>query len=42
MNKGDWYYSKDSKHAKNHKLFIFHDHEFVVTQVINGEVGEKV
>jgi hypothetical protein len=42
VKKGDWYYSKDFKHAKNHKLFVSHNHEFVTTQVTNGEVGEKV
>jgi hypothetical protein len=42
VKKADWYYSKDSKHAKNHKLLISHIHEFVATQVTNGEVGEKV
>jgi hypothetical protein len=42
VKKGDWYYSKDFKHAKNHKLLVSHSHEFVATQVTNGEVGEKV
>jgi hypothetical protein len=27
---------------KNHKLIVFHNHEFVATQVTNCEVGEKV
>jgi hypothetical protein len=42
VKKGDWYYSKDSKYAKNHKLLVSRSHEFVVTQVTNGEIGEKV
>jgi hypothetical protein len=42
VKKGDWYYSKDSKHAKNHTLLVSHSHEFVATQITNGEVGEKV
>jgi hypothetical protein len=42
VKKGYWYYSKDSKHAKNNKLLVSHSHEFVATQVTNSEVGEKV
>jgi hypothetical protein len=42
VKKGDWYYSKDYKHAKNHKLLVSYNHEFVATQVTNGEVGKKV
>jgi len=27
--KGDWYYLKVSKHAKNQKLFVSYSHEYV-------------
>ncbi len=27
--KGDWYYLKVYKHAKNQKLFVFYSHEYV-------------
>ncbi len=38
MKKGDWYHLKDSKHAKNYKLFGFCSHGNVVTQLANGMV----
>ncbi len=40
MKKGDWYHSKDCKHAKNHKLLAFYSPKTVVTQLANGVVGE--
>ncbi len=40
MKKGDWYYSKVSRHGKNKKMFISHNRESVVAQVANGVVGE--
>jgi hypothetical protein len=41
VKKGDWYYSKVSRHAKNKKLFTSHSRESIVAQVANGVVGEK-
>jgi hypothetical protein len=40
VKKGDWYHSKDCKHAKNYKLFAFHNHGSVATQFANGMVGK--
>jgi hypothetical protein len=42
VKKGVWYYSKVCRHAKNKKLFFFQSCEYVVTQIANGVVGEKV
>jgi hypothetical protein len=42
VKKGDWYYSKVSGHAKNKKIFTSRSREFIVTQVANDVVGEKV
>ncbi len=36
VKKRDCYYYKYCKHAKNHKLFTFHNHGSVVTQPPNG------
>ncbi len=42
VKKGDWYYLKVSKHAKNKKLLAFCSHEFVVAQIVNCFVGKKL
>jgi exoribonuclease II len=42
VKKGDWYYSKVCKHAKNQKLFTYHGNEFIITQVAHGVVGKNV
>jgi hypothetical protein len=41
VKKGDWYYSKYYKHAKNHKLLASHIHGNVATQPINGMAKEN-
>jgi hypothetical protein len=41
VKKGDWYYSKDSMHSKNYKLFVSRNHESIASQVAKGVVGEK-
>ncbi len=41
VKKGDWYYYKVCKHAKNQKLFTSHGYEFIATQVIHGVVREN-
>ncbi len=42
VKKGDWYYSKVCRHAKNQKLLTSHGYEFIVTQVAHGAVGKNV
>jgi hypothetical protein len=42
VKKGDWYYPKVSKHAKNKKLLAFYSREFVDAQVANCFVGKKL
>jgi hypothetical protein len=37
---GELYYSQNCKHAKNHKLFVFHSRQIVVAQLGNGDVGK--
>ncbi len=41
VKKGDWYYSKVSRHAKNKIFFTSCNRESIVAQVANGVVGEK-
>jgi hypothetical protein len=41
VKRGDWYYSKYCKHAKNHKLLASHNHRNVATQPANGMVREN-
>jgi hypothetical protein len=41
VKKGDWYYSKVSRHANNLKLLVFCNYESVATQVANGMAREK-
>jgi hypothetical protein len=41
VKKGDWYYFKVCRHAKNQKLFAFCGYESIVTQVAHGVVGEN-
>jgi len=41
VKKGDWYHFKDNRLAKNYKLFGFHSHGNVATQLANGMVGEN-
>lgn len=40
MKKGDWYYSKVIKHAKNQKLFASYNRESVINQIAKWE-GKK-
>lgn len=40
VKKGDLYYSRNCKHAKNHKLFVFHNRQIVASQLGNGDVRE--
>jgi hypothetical protein len=42
VKKGDWYYSKVSRHAKNKIMFTSCSRESIVAQIANGVVGEKV
>ncbi len=41
MKKGDWYHSKDCKHAKNHNFFASYSNGNVVTQLANEMVREN-
>jgi hypothetical protein len=41
VKKGDWYYSKFCRHAKNQKLFTFHGCESITTQVAHGVAGKN-
>jgi hypothetical protein len=36
VKKGDWYYIKLGRHAKNQKLFTSHGRESIATQVAHG------
>ncbi len=41
VKKGDWYFSKYCKHAKNHKLFTSHSYGNFATQPANGMAREN-
>ncbi len=41
VKKGDWYYSKVFRHAKNQKLFASYNHESVINQIANEKAKEK-
>jgi hypothetical protein len=41
VKKGDWYYSKVFRHAKNQKLFTSYNSESVINQFANGKAKKK-
>ncbi len=41
VKKRDWYYFKVYRHANNHKLFVFHGYESIITQVAHGVFREN-
>jgi len=41
VNKGDWYYSKVFRHAKNKKMFASYNSESVINQFANGKAKKE-